>query len=165
MHENSHSGINSYDLGVRHLCIDLGDKRTGLAVGDTVTRLVSAHKTLEVPVSSNAGESLIAALAAECKDVNAGVVVVGLPLNMDGTEGPRAKIVRDLARRVAERAALPVHFQDERLTSAAADWQMARSGLTHGQKKSRRDALAAAEILRDYFKSTLGPESCSESPE
>jgi len=138
---------------LRHLCIDLGDKRTGLAVGDTVTRLVSPLDVLEIPVTRNAGEDLLKALARAAADQGARVLVVGLPYNMDDTEGPRAKSVRSFADRVAKAAALPVVFQDERLTSAAADWSMARSGMTRGQKKARRDALAAAEILRDYFAS------------
>lgn len=81
----------------------------------------------------------------------AGELVVGLPLNMDDTEGPRSKSVRAFAARLGERVGRVVHFQDERLTSAAADWSMARSGMTRGEKKQKRDALAAAEILRDFL--------------
>jgi putative Holliday junction resolvase len=136
---------------LRHLCIDLGDKRTGLAVGDTVTRVVSPLEVLEVPVSRNAGGDLLAAIVKAVADQGSKALVVGLPYNMDDTEGPRAKSVRAFSDRIAKATGLPVHFQDERLTSVAADWSMARSGMTHGQKKARRDALAAAEILRDYF--------------
>lgn len=70
---------------------------------------------------------------------------------MDGTEGPRAKVVRAFAARLIQRTHRTVHFQDERLTTADADWQMARSGMTHKQKKLRRDALSAANILRDFL--------------
>ncbi|MDP1662535.1 MAG: Holliday junction resolvase RuvX [Phycisphaerales bacterium] len=136
---------------MRHLCIDLGDKRTGLAVGDTVTRLVSPLEVLEVPVSRNSGGDLLAAIEKAVTEQGARALVVGLPYNMDDSEGPRAKTVRAFAGRIALATGLPLHFQDERLTSVAADWTMARSGLTRGQKKARRDALAAAEILRDYF--------------
>lgn len=136
---------------MRHLCIDLGDKRTGLAVGDTVTRLVSPTDVLEIPIARNAGADLLAAIVKAVADQAAKALVVGLPYNMDDTEGPRAKSVRAFSARIAAATNLPIHFQDERLTSVAADWTMARSGMTHGQKKARRDALAAAEILRDYF--------------
>ena len=61
---------------------------------------------------------------------------------------------RALADRLRTQLQLPVHLADERLTSAAADTQMARTGLTHRQKKQRRDSLAAAAILRDFLDKT-----------
>lgn len=140
---------------MRFLAIDLGDKRTGLALGDGVTGVVSPVGVIETAVNERAGEALLDALAAaideQIGEGSAGELVVGLPLNMDGTEGGRAKIVREFARRVGERTERVVHFQDERLTSSEADWSMARTGMTRGQKKERRDALAAAAILRDFL--------------
>lgn len=148
---------------MRYLCIDLGDKRTGLAVGDVITRIVSPLNVLEVAIGERAGEALIETIVRAVREhlgesVHAkGELVVGLPLNMDGTEGPRAKMVRAWAQTIANRTGRIVHLQDERLTSADADWQMARSGLTRKQKKQRRDALAAAAVLRDF----LGSEAAS----
>ncbi len=140
---------------MRYLAIDLGDKRTGLAVGDIITRRALPVKVVEVPITEHAGESLLAALAKEIDALidprEACTLVVGLPLNMDGTEGPRAKGVRDFAQRIQSRCKRDLAFQDERLTSVQADWDMARSGLTHAQKKARRDALAAATLLQDYL--------------
>jgi putative Holliday junction resolvase len=77
---------------------------------------------------------------------------------MDGTEGPRAKSARAFADRLQATTARVVHTFDERLTSAAADdvfTERARAGvrLTHGQKKARRDALAAAALLRSFLES------------
>jgi putative Holliday junction resolvase len=103
---------------------------------------------------------LIADLVRIVADEEPDVVVLGLPLNMDGSVGPRAELVRRFvaALRTALTAAATrggrtpaVVFVDERLTSAEAEWQLAGSGLTRGQKKKRRDALAAAAILRSYF--------------
>ena len=136
---------------MRYLAVDLGDKRTGLAVGDDVTGLVSPGGMIEKPIEP--GEELLAGIEAAIEEFGPDELVLGLPLNMDDTEGPRAKLVRRFAARVAERAGLEIRFQDERLTSAEADWSMARSGMTRGQKKNRRDALAAAAILRDYLES------------
>lgn len=142
---------------MRYLCIDLGDKRTGLAVGDVVTRIVSPLDVLEVPVEVRAGEALMEALLGAIREhigeskYAKGELVVGLPLNMDSSEGPRAKTVRAFAARLQERSGRVIHFQDERLSSADADWQMAQSGLTHKQKKQRRDALAACAILKDFL--------------
>lgn len=142
---------------MRYLCIDLGDKRTGLAAGDSETGIVAPVDVIETPVSVQGGEVLLRDLERAVREHlgeparSAGVLVVGLPLNMDGTEGPRSKTVRAFAARLAERTGREVRFHDERLSTAEADWSMARSGLTRGQKKARRDALAAAAILRDYL--------------
>lgn len=141
---------------MRYLAIDLGDKRTGLAVGDDVSGLVSPAGVVEKPRVP--GEELLAGIEAAVQEYGPAALVVGLPLNMDGTEGARSQIVRGFAQRLAQHTGLETRFQDERLTSADADWSMARSGLTRGQKKSRRDALAAAAILRDYFESAPGTE-------
>lgn len=143
---------------MRYLCIDIGEKRTGLALGDRVTGLVTPLEVVEAPTQPENGELWLRELSRRIHD-QIGVrdaLVVGLPLNMDGTEGPQAQRVRSLAARLGGRTGHPVHFQDERLTSADADWQLARSGLTHAEKKQRRDALAAAAILRDFFE-RLGP--------
>jgi putative Holliday junction resolvase len=77
--------------------------------------------------------------------------VVGLPLNMDGTEGGSARSVREFGALIAERTRLPVHYQDERLTSFEADERMARSGRTHREKRELRDALAACAILEGFL--------------
>jgi putative Holliday junction resolvase len=144
---------------MRYLCIDLGDKRTGLAVGDAVTRVVSPAGVLEVPIGADGGGLLLRAIVRAIDEHAPKGLVVGLPLNMDDSEGPRAKLARAWGQRVAQASGLPVFFQDERLTSAAADWQMARSGLTRGQKKAKRDALAAAEMLRDFLNTQGGADS------
>lgn len=138
---------------MRYIALDIGDKRTGAAVGDARGGMVEPLKTITAPIRDRRGEneSLMEAIERLIADYGADALVLGLPLNMDGTEGPRARSVRDLGKRLVERAGLAVHYQDERLTSAAADWEMARSGMTRGQKKSRRDGLAAAAILRDFL--------------
>lgn len=158
------------------MAIDLGDKRTGLAVGDTVTGLVSPADVLHISVASNDGRDLLRAIRkaveeqigprpAEGRYAPPGELVVGLPMNMDGTEGARARAVRAFAARVEAETGRRVHFQDERLTSVSADWSMAQSGMTHKDKKNRRDALAAAAILRDFLASrrTGGGEAPSNA--
>ncbi|TVQ63959.1 MAG: Holliday junction resolvase RuvX, partial [Phycisphaerales bacterium] len=137
---------------MRYLAIDLGEKRTGLAVGDDETGNAFPVDVIERPLGgASAGGALLEAIADAAKSHNAHAVVVGLPLNMDGTDSPGAKRARAFAQRISARTQLPVAFQDERLTSAEADWIMAQSGLTHKAKKERRDALAAAAILRDFL--------------
>ncbi len=145
---------------MRFLALDLGDKRTGLALGDDETRLASPYKLIEHPMAP--GDALLSALVRVIEQERPDALVVGLPLNMDdGSEGPQAKKVRAFAERLARAAGLPVHLQDERLTSVDADAALAGTGLTHKQKKARRDALAAAAILRDFLARWPGPEGSS----
>lgn len=140
---------------MRYLAVDLGDQRTGLAIGDDDTRLVSPLEVLEIPAAELGGEALLDALAkaveAQIGSRSQGEWVIGLPINMDDSEGPQAKKAREFGARLAAKTGRVVRFQDERLTSADADWSMARSGMTRKQKKGRRDALAAAAILRDFL--------------
>jgi putative Holliday junction resolvase len=140
---------------VRYIAIDLGDVRTGLALGDDETRIASPLTVVECPAGLCGGEALLDLLVKAMDDAVARHtpcgLVVGLPINMDETEGPRAALARAWGERIAKRTGRKVHFQDERLTSADADWSMARSGLTRKQKKERRDALAAAAILREFL--------------
>lgn len=148
---------------MRLMAIDLGDQRTGLAVGDTVTGLVSPAGVIRVPIARHDGAELLGAIARAVGEHGPRRLVLGLPLNMDDTEGPRARQARAFAQRLARATGLPVDLRDERLSSADADWAMARSGLTHGQKKSRRDALAAAAILRDHLAS-IAPDASPGEP-
>lgn len=147
---------------MRYLAIDLGDKRTGLAVGDRVTKIAVPLDVLEVPASRGDGAELVGAIVRAVGEQfgpqTPGELVVGLPLNMDGTEGPRAKLVRGLADKIAGATGRKVHLFDERLTTAEADWQMAGSGLTHKQKKLRRDAIAAANLLRGFLEQLGRPD-------
>ncbi|MCP4758625.1 MAG: Holliday junction resolvase RuvX [Planctomycetes bacterium] len=127
---------------MRLLAVDLGDKRTGLAVGDTETRSVFPITTLHVP----RGDALLAEVVKAIREHGADAIVVGLPLNMDGTEGPRAKLTRDFGDQLAERVQVPVHYQDERLTSFEAEYR------TRGQQVPRgTDAHAAAVLLEEHL--------------
>ena len=137
---------------MRYLAVDLGAKRTGIAAGDDVTRLVQPVEVLQVP----RGPALMAALAKAVDRHGPDALVLGIPINMDGTEGAAAKDVRAFAAELAACTGLPVHLQDERLTSFEADARMAQSGRTHKQKKELRDALAAAAILEDWLDAKQG---------
>ncbi|MBM4111838.1 MAG: Holliday junction resolvase RuvX, partial [Phycisphaerae bacterium] len=124
---------------MRYLALDIGDKRTGVAAGDDVVRLAQPLDVIRAP----RGPALLEAIARVVADHAPDALVVGLPLNMDDSEGPAAKSMREFGSVLAARFRMPLHFQDERLSSAEADARMARSGRTHGEKKALRDALAA----------------------
>lgn len=138
---------------MRYLAIDLGEKRTGVALGDDLTGIVSPHEVINTSSEAERFNRLKALIEWE----GPGALVVGWPLNMDGSVGPNAEKCKRFADKLAESTRLPVHLQDERLSSAVADEQMAMTGLTHKQKKARRDAMAAANILRGFFE-TPGPQ-------
>lgn len=133
---------------MRYLCIDLGDRRTGLASGDAIVRLVQPMQVIAQP----RGPALMDALVRAVEEYGPTALVVGLPINMDGTEGAAAREVRAFAAALGERTRLPVHLQDERLSSFEADSRMARSGRTHREKRELRDALAACAILEDFLR-------------
>lgn len=140
---------------MRYLAIDLGDKRTGLAMGDDETKLAAPVDCINVPIKQEDGQALLAAIAAaideQIGEYAPGELVLGLPLHMDGNESQRSQTARVFAERLRASTGRVVHLHDERLTSIDADWAMAESGFTHGQKKARRDALAAAAILRSFL--------------
>tara|TARA_B100000959_G_scaffold76501_1_gene81239 strand:- start:155 stop:556 length:402 start_codon:yes stop_codon:yes gene_type:complete len=132
---------------MRYLAIDLGDKRTGLAVGDNELRMAQPVCVLQIPI----GDLLITAITKAIEEQGVDALVMGLPLNMDGSLGQRVEITKTFAEKLRAATNLDIHFQDERLTSSAAEERLSGSGKTHKQKKKMRDALAAAEILNDFL--------------
>jgi putative Holliday junction resolvase len=130
---------------VSWLGIDHGTKRLGVAVGDTASGIASP---LEV-VSAQPAEQAIRRIGDLARQYGAEGVVVGLPLNMDGSEGPQAALARQLADQIAQ-AGLTVRMFDERLSSFAADQALAGM-LTRKKKKARQDAVAAAAMLQDFL--------------
>ena len=133
---------------MRILAVDLGDVRTGLAACEDVTGTV---QPLEVIVERDEQRRL-EKIAAAIADFGPDLILVGLPINMDDTEGPRAIAARSFGARLAERTGLPVDFHDERLSSFEADESLKGSGLTHKGKKKVQDAIAAANILQDWMR-------------
>lgn len=136
---------------MRFLGIDPGLKRVGLAVGDDEFTLASPHKTLERKDDA----SLLLALLTELRALEIGHVVVGLPLRMNGLEGPEAKRARSLGKAL-ERHGLTVVFWDERLTTAAAERQLRGVGMRGGKKKSVIDQAAATLLLQSYLDARHG---------
>ena len=129
---------------MRYLGLDLGTKRTGVAVGDDET-----GSALPVAVVDTRDEaSLMKAIEKQIHEHGPDAIVVGLPLNMDGTEGKPAEAAKALADRISMHTRLDVHVQDERLTSDAARRRLAETGPTRGR---RDDAIAAAINLEEFL--------------
>ncbi len=135
---------------MRYLAIDYGTKRTGLAVCD-------AGETIASPLAVVQGrKELIERVKRVVASEDIGAIVVGLPLNMDGTEGPQAKLVLAFARELGRQIPIPIHLQDERLSSFEAEHKLNDIGLTRGKKRERLDALAAADILQSFLDEKTG---------
>lgn len=132
---------------MKYLAIDPGQKRTGIAVGDDVTHIVTPAEVIQTTNEKERLDKIEQAIRKHAPDA----IVLGFPLNMDGSKGVGAKKAEQFATQIRTRSGIDVHLYDERLTSFAADQELSQSGLTHQGKKGRRDALAAAAILRDFL--------------
>lgn len=132
---------------MRYLSIDYGNKITGLAICDQTETFVSP--LMAIPTSSELIGKIIEVIKAE----NVGALVLGLPLNMDDSVGPQAKKVQTFAGQLKKQIDTPIFFQDERLSTFAAEGKMIDMDLTRKGKKRRIDALAAAEILQAFLDS------------
>ena len=129
----------------RIMGVDFGDARTGIAVSDLLCSIVGTTTVIH----SRNTEKTIAQICTMVQDVEE--IVVGLPKNMDGTEGPRAALCREFAEKLAEATGLPVHLWDERRTTVEAHNILSQHNY-HGQKrKDTVDAVAASLILEGYL--------------
>lgn len=129
--------------------IDYGDARTGVAISDLLCSIVGS--TTVVP--SRNTEKALADIVRIAKENQVGEIVVGLPKNMDGTEGSRAELCRQFAEKLKEATGLPVKMWDERRTTVEAHNILSQHNY-HGQKrKNTVDAVAASLILEGYLNS------------
>ncbi len=128
----------------RILAVDFGRVRLGLAVSDALGMASHPLPALQ-RTTPQADAAALRALIAE-RDVRR--LVVGLPLHMDGTEGPMARKARDFGAWLQEQTGLPVAFEDERLSTDEAEEFLRSAGLRPSDRKRLRDSVAAAVILR-----------------
>lgn len=134
--------------GGRILALDLGRTRIGIAVSDPLrwtAQPVGVMKTRPV-------DQALAEITRLVAEYEAGVIVLGMPYNMNGSEGEQAVWVRrfgnQLARKVKE---VQIVYWDERLTSVASESLLVESGMSRKKRKSHRDKIAAALILQSYL--------------
>ena len=129
--------------------IDYGDARTGVAISDLLCSIVGS--TFVVP--SRNTEKAIADIVKLAKDNMVGQIVVGLPRNMDGTEGTRAELCREFAAMLQEATGLPVTMWDERRTTVEAHNILSQHNYHGKKRKNTVDAVAASLILEGYLNS------------
>ncbi len=133
------------------LAIDHGTKRSGFAYVDPL-RL--APVPLDPCAAPGGGEELLAHVRRVLDERDVGVILVGLPRNMDGSEGPRAAEVRAFATTLAARhPGLAIVMHDERLTTKEAEELLRDARIPPRDRKARRDSLAALVLLRDWIES------------
>jgi putative Holliday junction resolvase len=142
--------------GVRALGVDPGSKRIGIAVSDLSGTIASPLLVLQ---RSKSRRHDLHELARIARDEDAEVIVVGLPLNMDGSEGKAAKAAIAEARRLATLVDVPVEMHDERLTTVTADRSMLEAGLNAIERRKVVDKIAAAIMLQSWLDSRAARES------
>ena len=144
----------------RLIALDHGARRIGVAVADSETGMAFARPAVH---RRNLAQDL-AIVRELCAAEGAEVIVIGLPLNMDGTEGPQAASAREFGARLAE-IGLDVVYEDERLSSWEAAERLAQSGRKPARASGELDSTAARVILQQYLDARHRPGSPVEETE
>ena len=129
------------------LAFDFGTKRIGVALGNT--EIGTAHPL--ATVDSQKKSDCFAAIDLLIKEWQPGLLVVGLPLSMDGSEHELTRLSKLFARRLAARYGLPIEFVDERLSSFAAEEALKEAGVSGRAQKAHVDQVAAQCLLQAYL--------------
>ncbi|HSI24744.1 MAG TPA: Holliday junction resolvase RuvX [Methylotenera sp.] len=129
------------------LAFDYGEKRIGVAVGETILKTAHALTTI-VAEENEVKFTQIGQLITEWRP---SLLVVGLPVHMDGTPHAITQLAKKFAQRLEGRFNLPVMMMDERLSSAEAAQNLREAGITGSKQKAMIDAVAAQSILQSYF--------------
>ena len=132
---------------MRILGVDLGERRIGIAASDLLG--VTAQPVGVLEAKSEAED--IARVRERAEERRAGKIVVGLPLNMDGSEGPAARKARRFAAALEREAGLEVELWDERLTTVEAERMLIAADQRRAKRRQVRDRVAAALILQSYL--------------
>ncbi len=140
---------------MRILGVDLGKRRVGLALSDPTGLLASALETLD----GRDRDALVGQLRSRVRQLGVEQVVVGLPRRTDGSLGPEALAARDFAERLARDLGVPVHLEDERLTTVQAQRSMIEAGARGRERREAVDRVAAVLILQGFL------DRCRPRPE
>ncbi len=130
----------------RVLGLDPGERRIGVAVSDVSRTIASPVRFIDRKT-----EDVAWALRDICDEYEISVVVVGLPINLDGSEGRSARAARTFAHLVNEVTGLTVELQDERFTSRTAEAALIEGGVSRKSRREKRDQVAAAVMLQSFL--------------
>ena len=139
---------------MRYLGVDVGRARIGLALADDVLRTARPHAT----VARRSDAADLAAIGEVAAAFEVTLAVVGLPLNMDGTEGDSARFARGFAGKLGAALGVPVELQDERLSTFEAEGRLRAQGVKARDQRGRIDAEAAAVILQAWLDARPAPD-------
>jgi putative Holliday junction resolvase len=128
----------------RLLGLDVGTKTIGLALSDVTRSIATPYHTLRRTKFTEDAK----AIQQEIEKNRVGALVIGLPFNLDGSEGPRAQSTRAFARNLAAHIAVPMAFWDERLSTAAVERHLIEADATRKRRSQVIDRMAAAYILQ-----------------
>jgi putative holliday junction resolvase len=128
----------------RLLGLDVGTKTIGLALSDVTRSIATPYDTLRRTKFTDDAK----AIAAAIEEQNVGALVIGLPLNLDGSEGPRAQSTRAFARNLAKLVEVPIAFWDERLSTKAVERHLIEADASRKRRAEVIDRMAAAYILQ-----------------
>jgi len=129
------------------MAFDLGRRRIGVAMTDVGGLMAHSLTTLEVKSAAGALEAVLSII----KDHQPDELLVGLPVNMDGTRGPESDRCRKFADEISRATGLPVSLWDERLTTVMAERSLIEQGLTRKKRKGVVDRVAALILLQDFI--------------
>jgi putative Holliday junction resolvase len=130
--------------GQRLMGLDLGDKTIGMALSDVMRTIATPLDTIRRRKFTADAEALIALI----REHEVGGLVLGLPINMDGTEGPRCQSTRQFAANLLGRIDIPIAYQDERLSTAAVTRTLIDADVSRARRAEVVDKMAAAYILQ-----------------
>lgn len=136
---------------MKKIGLDVGDKRIGIAVSDMLCMIASARESY-VRKDEDTDLKYFAELA---KTEGADAFVLGLPKNMDGTEGPRAVLTREFGDKLQSASGIKVIYQDERLSTVAAERMLISADVRRDKRKKVIDKVAAAIILQNFLDGPL----------
>ena len=133
----------------RFMGLDLGSKTIGVATSDRTRMIATPILTIARQKFSKDAEALLTIATRE----NIGLIVLGLPINMDGSEGPRVQSTRAFARNLSRLTTIPIVYWDERLSTAAVERMLIQADASRAKRETVIDKLAAAWILQSALDS------------
>ena len=129
------------------IALDIGTVRIGIATSDIMEIIASAYESYRRKNT----ESDVKYIAQLVTNLNAGLVVIGLPLKMDGTEGQSVEMAKGFGEELSKIINVPICYQDERLSTVTAQKILIESGMRREKRKDKVDSLAATIILQTYL--------------
>jgi putative holliday junction resolvase len=138
----------------RALALDVGQRRIGLAISDSGGLLATPYTTITVKTP----EEDIAAILTIAKQEQIALIVVGLPLSLDGTVGPQARFTLDFCDALRVASHVPVETWDERYSTVEAEVRLREAGVAPSRHRARLDAAAATVLLQSYLDARREPD-------